>query len=44
MLRLDRAEEALAAGAPLLAGGTALRLSKPAWARFDFPGEPKAAP
>jgi hypothetical protein len=44
MLRLDRAEEAVAAGAALLAGGTALRLSKPAWARFAFPGETKAAP
>ncbi len=42
MLRLDRVEEALAAGKPLLADGTELRLSKPAWARFAFPDEPKA--
>jgi hypothetical protein len=44
LLRLDRVEDALAAGAPLLAGGTQLRLVKPGWASFAFPGEPKAAP
>jgi hypothetical protein len=44
LLRLDRVEEALAAGKPLLADGTRLRLGKPAWARFAFPGEVKAAP
>jgi folate-binding Fe-S cluster repair protein YgfZ len=37
-LRLDRVEEALAAGVPLTAGGVALRLVKPDWARFAFPG------
>ncbi len=42
-LRLDRVTEALAAGATLAAGGIALRLVKPAWARFAFPGEAKAA-
>jgi folate-binding Fe-S cluster repair protein YgfZ len=42
-LRLDRVEEALAQGAPLVAGAATLRLVKPAWARFAFPGEPKAA-
>jgi folate-binding protein YgfZ len=43
MIRLDRAAEALAAGAPLVAGGVELRLVKPAWARFAFPGEARAA-
>jgi folate-binding protein YgfZ len=42
MLRLDRVEDALAAGAPLAAGGLALRILKPDWARFAFPGEAKA--
>jgi tRNA-modifying protein YgfZ len=42
-LRLDRVDDALAGGKSLLAGETALRLVKPAWARFAFPGEPKAA-
>ena len=42
LLRLDRVGEALAAGAPLMAGDVALRLVKPAWARFAFPGD--AAP
>jgi hypothetical protein len=44
LLRLDRVEEALAAGKPLLADGTRLRLGKPAWARFALPGEVKAEP
>ena len=43
-LRLDRVDEALAGGTPLLAGGVELRLVKPAWARFAFPGDPKMAP
>jgi tRNA-modifying protein YgfZ len=43
MLRLDRAEDALAAGTPLTAGGLPLRIVKPEWARFAFPGEAKAA-
>jgi len=38
-LRLDRVDEARAGGAPLLADGAELRLVKPAWARFAFPGE-----
>ncbi len=42
-LRLDRVEEALANRAALLAGGIKLHLVKPAWARFAFPGEAKAA-
>ncbi len=43
MLRLDRIEDALAAGAPITAGGVPLRIAKPGWARFAFPGEAKAA-
>jgi folate-binding Fe-S cluster repair protein YgfZ len=43
MLRLDRVADALAAGAPLVAGSTPLRLVKPSWARFDFPGDAAAA-
>lgn len=43
VLRLDRVGEALAQGEPLLADGIPLRLVKPAWARFSFPGESKAA-
>jgi len=43
MLRLDRVADALAAGVPLVAGGVELRLVKPAWARFPFPGDAKAA-
>jgi folate-binding protein YgfZ len=39
LLRLDRVEEALAGGASLQAGGVALKLVKPAWARFAFPGD-----
>jgi folate-binding protein YgfZ len=39
LLRLDRVEEALANGASLQAGGVALKLVKPAWARFAFPGD-----
>jgi len=43
LLRLDRVADALAHGEPLLAGGTPIRLVKPGWARFTFPGESKAA-
>ena len=43
MLRLDRVADALAAGPPLTAGGIEMRLVKPAWARFAWPGETKAA-
>jgi folate-binding Fe-S cluster repair protein YgfZ len=43
LLRLDRAAEALAAGARLTAGHVELRPRRPAWARFAFPGEAKAA-
>jgi tRNA-modifying protein YgfZ len=43
MLRLDRAEDALSAGHPLVAGAVTLRLVKPDWVRFAFPGERKPA-
>jgi folate-binding protein YgfZ len=43
MLRMDRIEDALAAGLPLVAGGIPIRVVKPGWARFPFPGEAKAA-
>ena len=41
LLRLDRAADALAAGHDLVAGAVTLRLVKPDWARFPFPGETK---
>jgi folate-binding protein YgfZ len=43
MLRLDRVGDALATGQPLIAGGLTLGAVKPAWARFPWPGEAKAA-
>src|SRR5262249_17168266 len=43
LLRLDRTADALAAGEPLIAGDAEMRLVKPSWARFPFPGEGKAA-
>jgi folate-binding protein YgfZ len=43
LLRLDRVEDALASGATLSAGGLALRLAEPSWARFAIPGKAKAA-
>jgi tRNA-modifying protein YgfZ len=42
MLRLDRAEDALKAGHPLVAGAVPLRLVKLGWLRFAVPGERKA--
>src|SRR5260370_26874859 len=42
LLRLDRAPEAAAAGAPRNAGGVELRLVKTARAQFVWPGEAKA--
>jgi tRNA-modifying protein YgfZ len=41
LLRLDRAEDALAAGHPLKAGDVTLHLIKPDWVQFPFPGETK---
>ena len=39
LVRLDRAAEALSHGDTLAAGGVPIRLVKPDWARFAFPGE-----
>jgi folate-binding protein YgfZ len=41
LLRLDRAQDALAAGHPLKAGDVTLHLVKPDWVQFPFPGEGK---
>jgi tRNA-modifying protein YgfZ len=43
LLRLDRVADALASATPLTAGGVTIRLVKPAWATFAWPGETKAA-
>ena len=43
LLRLDRVADAMSRGDALLGGGVPIRLVKPDWARFAFPGEPKAA-
>jgi hypothetical protein len=40
LLRLDRVGEA---AEPLKAGGVPIKLVKPDWARFPFPGDKKAA-
>ncbi|MGV8841272.1 MAG: CAF17-like 4Fe-4S cluster assembly/insertion protein YgfZ [Bauldia sp.] len=37
MLRLDRAADAMRTGQPITAGGVAITLSLPAWARFTWP-------
>jgi tRNA-modifying protein YgfZ len=42
MLRLDRVEDALASGVPLVAGDVTLSPVKPDWARFEFPSAIKA--
>jgi folate-binding protein YgfZ len=39
LLRLDRVEDALAAGSPFTCGDIRLRVVKPEWAKFVFPGE-----
>ena len=43
MLHLGRVGEALASGTPIVSGGVTLTPVKPAWARFEWPGEAKAA-
>jgi tRNA-modifying protein YgfZ len=43
LLRLDRVSDAMAQGESLAAGGVAIHLIKPDWARFAFPGEAKAS-
>jgi folate-binding protein YgfZ len=40
LIRLDRVNDALAEGVPLTCDGVPLRLVKPDWARFVWPGEP----
>ena len=44
MLRIDRADDALAAGIPLTAGDAVVTIAKPSWAHFRFPGEPLPEP
>jgi folate-binding protein YgfZ len=44
MIRLDRAADALNAGETIRAGGIPVRLEKPSWVRFPFPGEESPAP
>ena len=43
LLRLDRAADAIAAGAPLTAGGLTLEAVRPPWARYDVPAAVRAA-
>jgi folate-binding Fe-S cluster repair protein YgfZ len=43
LVRLDRVSDALAEGLPLTCGGVPLRVVKPQWARFAFPGETQTA-
>jgi tRNA-modifying protein YgfZ len=43
LLRLDRVADAMSRGDALLGGGVPIRLVKPDWARFAFPGDPEAA-
>lgn len=40
-IRIDRADDALAAGQVFKAGDAAVTFDKPDWARFRFPGEPQ---
>jgi folate-binding protein YgfZ len=41
LLRLDRVSDAMEKNLPLIAGGVELKLRRPDWARFRFPGEPE---
>jgi tRNA-modifying protein YgfZ len=43
LMRIDRVEDALANGIALEAGGISIRLVKPDWAKFEWPGEEKVA-
>jgi folate-binding protein YgfZ len=43
LLRLDRVGEAMAKAVPITAGGIVIRPLKPAWARFEWPGDARAA-
>jgi folate-binding protein YgfZ len=42
IVRIDRVKDAMDAGLPITAGGVALSLSIPAWARFAFPEDAAA--
>jgi tRNA-modifying protein YgfZ len=42
LLRLDRVADALAAGTPLTCGSIPIRVMKPDWAKFAWPGETQA--
>jgi folate-binding protein YgfZ len=42
-LRLDRVADATAKAVPIVAGGITIRPVKPDWARFQWPGDAKAA-
>jgi folate-binding protein YgfZ len=44
MLRLDRVEDALSTGTPLICGNIPVRAVKPDWAKFAWPNEAHAAP
>ena len=43
LVRIDRAEDARRAGVLITTGGLPIRIVKPDWARFVFPGEQTAA-
>ena len=43
LLRLDKVAEALANSAPMTAGGVPIRVRKPDWGTFAWPGEDKAS-
>ena len=43
LLRLDRAGDALESATPIVAAGVPIRLMKPQWATFAWPGEDKAS-
>jgi folate-binding protein YgfZ len=43
LVRIDRVADALAAGAPIVAGGVPMKIVKPAWARFEISDPAKAA-
>jgi folate-binding protein YgfZ len=43
LVRLDRAREAMTSGTPITAGGVALTLTLPPWARFGWPAEATAS-
>jgi len=43
LLRLDRVEDALASGTPLICGNIPIRIVKPDWAKFHWPNETKTS-